>query len=94
MGKRFPVKNPDIVSRVEEKEALLFDPADGNLLCINSTGIFIWDKCDGKRDLDDIAGSVSEEYEIPREKAIEDCGLFLKELEDTGFVGYMIQEER
>jgi hypothetical protein len=87
MDKKFPVKNPDIVVRREEKEALLFDPADGNLLCINETGIFIWNKCDGERDMNSIAGDISEEYEVSFDKALEDCSAFLEELTDAGFIG-------
>ncbi|MDP8299234.1 MAG: PqqD family protein [Candidatus Tantalella remota] len=90
MDKKLPVRNPDIVLRVEEKEALLFDPADGNLLCINSTGIFIWEKCDGSRDIEAIALLVSDEFEVSEEKSLEDCKNFLKEMEKTGFVGYAV----
>ncbi|MGB3082617.1 MAG: PqqD family protein [Candidatus Omnitrophota bacterium] len=73
MKEFYPVKNPDIVVRKEEKEALLFSPADGNTLCINGTGITIWDLCDGSRGTKDIVGEITGKYEVSREKAEKDC---------------------
>ena len=90
MNDKTPARNPDIVSRREEGEALLFDPADGNLLCVNSTGMFIWDKCDGSNTLDDLAVAVAEEYDVAKDKALEDCTAFLDKLEGPGFIGYPV----
>ena len=83
-------KNPDIVARKEQKEALLFNPVDGNLVCINGTGIFVWDLCDASHTIGDIAREVAERYEISPEKAKEDCFAFLKELEEAGFIMYKL----
>ncbi|MFQ5952124.1 MAG: PqqD family protein [Candidatus Omnitrophota bacterium] len=88
MKRTYPVRNPDIVARKEEKEALLFNPNDGEILCINGTGILIWDLCDGSCAIEDIAGQITDKYEVPAEKAKEDCLDFLKKLEEPGFIGY------
>jgi len=88
MKERCPVKNHDIVVRKEKKEALLFNPADGNLLCINTTGIFVWELCDGSHAASDIAGEIRERYEVSRDKAEKDCIGYLKELEKAGFIRY------
>ena len=86
----YPVKNPDIVVRKEEKEALLFNPADGNILCINGTGITIWDMCDGSRGMKDIVGEITGKYEVSGEKAEKDCFTYLKKLEESGFIGHKV----
>ena len=86
----YPVKNPDIVARKEEKEALLFNPADGNILCINGTGITIWDLCDGSRDMKNIVSEITGKYEVSGEKAEKDCLNFFKKLEESGFIGYKV----
>lgn len=88
MDKKRPVRNPDIVDRKEEKEALLFDPADGNILCINSTGIFIWERCDGTRTVQEISRELTEEFDVSAGQAEKECESFLKELEKPGFIGY------
>ena len=90
MKKTYPKRNPDIVARKEEKEALLFNPADGNMLCVNKTGILVWDLCDGSRAAEDITGEITERFEVSSETARKDCDLYLKELEEAGFIGFKI----
>ncbi len=90
MEESYPVRTPDIVVRKEKKEALLFNPSDGSLLCINKTGIFIWDLCDGSCTVKDIGEKVMETYEVSIGKAEEDCKSYLKEMESAGFIGYKV----
>lgn len=88
--KSFPVRNPDIVEREEQKESLLFNPADGYMLCINKTGGLVWDLCDGSHSVKDIVKEITERYEVSLEKAEEDCFTYLKDLEKAKFIGYKI----
>ncbi len=88
MEEKCPVRNPDIVARREKKEALLFNPADGHMLCINGTGMFVWDLCDGSSSGDDIVEKIANVYEITCEKATEDYDRFIKDMEKAGFIGY------
>ena len=90
MGSKYPVRNPDIVIRREKEEALSFNPADGNMICMNKTGILVWDLCDGANTFDDIVAKIVEKFEVSREKAEEDCEKFVKELEEAGFLGVKI----
>jgi uncharacterized protein (DUF433 family) len=85
-----PLRNPDIVTRREEKAALLFNPADGNMLCVNGTGIMVWDLSDGSKTAGDMAGEIAEKYEIAQDKAEEDCLVYLADLEKAGFIGYRV----
>ncbi|NQT32148.1 MAG: PqqD family protein [Candidatus Omnitrophica bacterium] len=88
MKKTHPMKNPDIVARTEKEEALLFSPADGNLLCINKTGILVWDLCDGKNTADDIAGKIADTFEVESEVAKKDSLEYLEKLKESGFIGF------
>ncbi|MCK4851698.1 MAG: PqqD family protein [Candidatus Omnitrophica bacterium] len=92
MERSCPVRNPDIVARTEQKEALLFNPVDGDLVSINGTGILVWDICDGSHTVGTIVREITERYEVSRDKAEEDCLVYLKELEGAGFIGYTVQE--
>jgi hypothetical protein len=87
-----PVKNPDIVARTEQKEALLFNPVNGDMLCINETGILVWDLCDGFHKIDDIAEKMIDKYEVPSEKAKKDCLAYLKDMKKSGFIGFKEEE--
>ncbi|MGB2600820.1 MAG: PqqD family peptide modification chaperone [Candidatus Omnitrophota bacterium] len=90
MKKSHPVRNPDTVVREEEKEALLFNPADGNMMCINKTGILVWGLSDGSHTVDDIVGEITNAYDVSTESAGKDCLTYLKELENSGFLGYAV----
>lgn len=90
MAKDYPVKNPDIVARIEKKEGLLFNPADGNTMCINGTGIFVWELCDGEHSCEHIVKEITERYEVSLEKAQKDASVYLEDMEKSGFVGYKI----
>lgn len=83
-----PVRNPDIVVRQEADEALLFNPANGDLFCLNHTGVFIWNLCTGDAGEETIALSMEEEYETPSpEKLRLELHDFLGDLKKAGFVG-------
>jgi len=88
--KRYPVKNPDIVSRREEKEALLFNPSDGKMMCINGTGIFIWDMSGGDLTVSDMVNKMTDEYDVAADKAETDCASYLNDLEKAGFITFKI----
>ena len=90
MKEKYPIANPDVVVREEEKEALFFSPANGNMMCVNRTGMFIWGLCDGTRNSEDIAKEMVEAYDVTLEKAREDFGTYIKELESGGFIGEKI----
>ena len=90
MKNSYPKRSPDIVMRKETKEALLFNPQDGNILCVNATGAFIWDLCSGNRSKADITEEIIEKYDVSKEKAQEDCQKFLKDMEEAGFIGYTV----
>jgi hypothetical protein len=88
--KKYPVKNPDIVARKEEKEALLFNPSDGRLMCINGTGILVWDMSDGTSEISDIISRITQGYDVAAERAQVDCVTYLDDLEKAGFITYRI----
>ena len=91
MPENILVKNPNIVTRQEKDEALLFNPQDGNLLCINQTGIFIWNLCNGKNNQESIIDKMLVEYQINSiDKVRKDVDSFIKELGKVGFIGKKI----
>lgn len=51
-----------------------------HLFLLNGTGIFIWDRLDGCRQMADLAAAVSEEFEVPVEQAQADVELFVASL--------------
>ncbi len=84
-----PIKNPDVVLREEDADgALLFNPDTNQIKVINTTGLFVWEKCDGKHNLDEIIASMDEAFEdVPVDRVKQEVQTFVDELLQTGFIG-------
>jgi hypothetical protein len=71
--------SPSIVTRKTGTEYVLVPITDNiadmnSVYTLNETGAFIWEKIDGKRDLEEIIAAVINEYEIDRQSA--ECDVF------------------
>lgn len=79
-------QNKEVIFRQEEDEAILFNPETSDIVVINSTGCFIWSKCNSKNTKEDIVNSMLGEFDTTTEKAKGDLEQFLSELEKKNFV--------
>jgi hypothetical protein len=74
--------SPEVVTRKTGYEYVLV-PVTNNIADMNSvftlneTGAFIWDQIDGKRNVEEIIGALTTEYDIDNEKASEDIFTFI-----------------
>jgi methyltransferase-like protein len=77
--------SPGIVTRKTGSEYVLV-PITNNIADMNSvytlneTGAFIWELIDGKRNVEEIINSVTEEYDIDRGSAVEDVFSFMENM--------------
>jgi hypothetical protein len=53
---------------------------------LSPVGTFIWERCDGRHSVTQIAQELTEEYEVEPEVAIRDCEQFLQELVQEGIL--------
>lgn len=85
------LKNPDVVLREEDSDGgLLFNPDTNQIKVINSTGLFIWGKCDGSRDLTVIVKELKESFDgVPEDQANNQVKKFLDEMTASGFIGIL-----
>jgi hypothetical protein len=84
------LRNPDVVLREEDPEegALLFNPDTNQVKVINVTGLFIWQKCDKARAIDEIVAEVQKEFaEVPAEQVVQDVKDFMDDMVTSGFIG-------
>jgi hypothetical protein len=80
--------NPDLVFRSEGKEALVFDPGTGSIKVLNYVGKMVWKLLDGKNTASDIRKKLEKKFKDTKPPTIKkDLGLFLKSLEDLGYLG-------
>lgn len=69
-----------------EGEAFILTPEDSTLHCLNETGARIWQLIDGLKTVRDMVDAIYEEYEIERDKAIEEVVRFLEKLHERNMV--------
>jgi radical SAM protein with 4Fe4S-binding SPASM domain len=79
--------NPKIVFRQEGDIGLLFNPGNGRINTLNSTGKFIWPLLDGKNKREDIIRQMRDVFEITDEKqADQDFDQFIASLHNWGML--------
>lgn len=83
------VRNPDVVLReVDPDSALLFNPDTNQIREINSTGLFIWKQCDGRKGLPEIIAAMKKFFEeVPVADVESQVKLFLDDMQSNGFIG-------
>ncbi|NQT90751.1 MAG: radical SAM protein [Candidatus Omnitrophica bacterium] len=88
MSKRAVLKrNDSIVFREEDDVGLLFDPDTGKVDVLNDTGRFIWQQLDGRKNRDEIAQDLMQNFHITDPKvAVKDVEAFLTALHRKGFI--------
>lgn len=83
-----PVRDPDISCVLEENHLVCRKGKEnGRPLCqINQVGKAILDQCDGLHTPEDMARSLSREYQVSYENAFDDCIFFLTRLKSLGAI--------
>ena len=83
------IRNPDVILREEDPDgALLFNPDTNQIRVINSTGLFIWKHCDGKKDLPAIVSSLKETFDgVPEAEVDNQVKAFVDDMKANGFLG-------
>lgn len=66
-----PIRRKDLIVHELDGEALVYDRFLTNTHRLNSTALYIWQQCDGRHNLRDIAKRLSEVYEVTMEDARE-----------------------
>ena len=81
-----PEKRNDVICREEEFGAIIFDPHAGRMHKINKTGFFIWDLCDGTRDIEKIVEIVTEREHENMSTVKEAVEGFLKDMKSRDLI--------
>jgi hypothetical protein len=83
------IRNPDVVLREEDPDgALLFNPDTNQIRVINTTGLFIWKHCDGKKDLPAIVSALKKTFDkVPEAEVEGQVKAFIDDMKANGFLG-------
>ncbi len=83
---RYPIKSQDTAHRVLEGEAIAVNFKSSFFYAFNEVATFIWERCDGRHRVADIAAALTEEYDVDLAEAARDCQQFIGELETEGLL--------
>jgi hypothetical protein len=86
MWNLYVAQNPDTPARTIEGEAIVITPHDSNLHTLNETATYIWDRSDGTRTLEQIAGEMLDEFEVGEEELRADAISFVETAVDKGLM--------
>ncbi len=90
------IRNPDVVLREEDPDegALLFNPDTNQVKVINTTGLFIWQRCNEARTLDELMQEIQKDFEdAPAEQVVQDVQEYLDDMLANGFIGTVEKSE-
>ena len=73
-----------VVSKEIESKKVLLNLDNGNYYTLNATASFIFDQCDGKTTLEQIAAALAGRFDIPLEEARKDVIDLIEDLEREG----------
>ena len=95
-GKESLIRNPDVVLREEDPDgALLFNPDTNQIRVINTTGLFIWKHCNGKKDLPAIVSALKKTFaDVPEKEVDGQVKAFVDDMRANGFLGVPVTEEK
>ena len=83
----YPRRHPDTAFRqIGDEGGLVVIPGRSEVKVLNPVGIAVFSRLDGTRDVDALAATIAEEFEIGLSQAREDVITFLTELQREGML--------
>jgi hypothetical protein len=83
-----PIRRSDLLVREVENENIIYDHTNNAVHSLNITAKFIWDCCDGSRNLSEIAKEITERFNIDADTAFKDVEGTVKEFKEK----HLLQE--
>jgi hypothetical protein len=85
---RYPLKTKDIAHRVLGDEAMVANLSQSSFYNLNPVGTVIWEHCDGRHSIREIAEALAAEYPVSLQEALQDCLQFVTELVEEGLLSW------
>ena len=84
----YPKQRDDIHTRMVEGEAVLLDRQKDLIHQLNSTATHVWNCCDGRTSLTEIATQLAEVFDVPQEIATQDLATVIQQFRDLHLLMY------
>lgn len=82
----YPKQRSDVGVRVVEGETLVLDRQGGQIHQLNRTASYIWDRCNGKTSVAEIANQLAEAFDIVPETAARDVSTIVSQLQKLDLI--------
>jgi len=82
----YPIKSQDTAHRVLGGEAIIVNLESSFFYSLNPVGTFIWERCDGRHSLAEIAQALVAEFQVEPKTAARDCREFVADLAEQGLL--------
>lgn len=79
LSRRF-VHCEDVIEQRSGEDLVLFHLESGHYYSLNELGARVWELCDSTRPLAEIVDLLETEYDVSREKLLNDVGMLVKGL--------------
>lgn len=83
---QLPKRRTEFEERTVEGEMVVVDPESEKIHQLNETASFIWQRCDGDHDRQQIAEELATAFEVDAETAEQDVAQALEKLEEIGLL--------
>ena len=77
---------PDCAFREIEGEVFVVSSKTAGVHLLNSVATFIWNLLDGEKTMNEIAGAVTEEFDVNGDEARRDAKEFIEEIIKSGII--------
>ena len=86
MSQNHPKRRSDISARVVVDETVVLDLGAAQIHQLNTTASFIWNRCDGRCTVGEIADQLAESFDIDRETARQAVQETLRRFDELGLL--------
>lgn len=87
-----PIKQSRLITKELKNEFLIIDTRNGQIHSLNKTAAMIWQMCDGKLSIDNMAQHVLEKFDASFDKAKSDVEKILRDFHKKDLIKYPVKK--
>lgn len=81
-----PTTKPDLEVRTVDDEKVILDRDGEHIHQLNATASYIWDRCDGTREVSEIAQELADAFEVTPELTLKDVSDIVLQFSELGLL--------
>jgi hypothetical protein len=82
----YPLRRADVNVRIVDGETVVLDLRLNQIHQLNATATHVWERCDGRHDVNDIAAQLVGRFEVDEATATSDAAALLEQFARAGLL--------